>query len=290
MRRAYSFRAAVKAFFHLVILGVVAHALVFHSRAQVVNLIDKTSIASIDLNNPNPALVGMFQWSVQGQNELRQQWFWFRVDGNPEVPLNALGLVGVTPFLGTRGLSTVYGAGPLNVQIDYLLTGSSAVPINGLAQSDIQETITLHNSGTNAIPLSFFQYSDFDLAGAGNDTITLGKDPGGLYNSANQSDGVSTLTESVSVTAPSASHGEAALFNATWLKLNDGNPDVLNDNATAGPGNVTWALEWDMLLLPSQDFIISKDKHLQVQIIPEPSLFALLGIGLASFVLRRQRK
>jgi len=72
--------------------------------------------------------------------------------------------------------------------------------------------------------------------------------------------------------------------------LNDANPDNLNDVASAGPGNVTWALQWDTLLLPNQDFIISKDKHLQVQIIPEPSLFALLGIAFAGFVLRRQRK
>lgn len=290
MRRAYSLRAAVKSVFRLLVFGGIVHGLVLETNAQVVTLQDKTSVAKIDLTNPDPSLVGMFQWSVQGQNELRQQWFWFRVGATPEAPINTLGLQSATPFLGTRGLTTVYGAGPLTVQIDYLLTGSSAVPVNGLAQSDIQETITLHNSGANPIPLSFFQYSDFDLAGAGNDTVTLGKDPGGLYNSANQSDGVSTLTESVSVTAPSASHGEANFFNSTWLKLNDGNPDNLNDIATAGPGNVTWALQWDTSIDPGQDFIISKDKHLQVQIIPEPSLFALFGIGLVGFVLRRQRK
>src|SRR5262245_18073844 len=115
MRRAYYLKAAVKSFFHLLVLGAAAQALVFQANAQIVTLQDKTSIAQIDLTHPNPALVGMFNWSVQRQNALRQQWFWYSVDGNAEAPINVLGQQSITPFLGTRGLSTVYGNGPLSV-------------------------------------------------------------------------------------------------------------------------------------------------------------------------------
>lgn len=275
----------------LAILSLALHGAVWQGQAQVITLSHNNSIAQIDLSNPNPASVGMFNWSVQGQSELRQQWFWFRVGNTPEQPINTISPPVFSTFLGSRGLSTTYGNAAFSLEVDYQLTGGSVVAANQVAQSDIQETISLHNISGAPLDFHLFQYSDFDLAGPGNDTVTLGRDPSGNFNSANQSDGISTLTESVSVTAPSASHGEANFFNATWAKLNNGVPDVLNDNASAGPGNVTWALEWDLLLNPNDTFIISKDKHLAVQIIPEPSSVALITLGIfAGCLCRRRRK
>jgi hypothetical protein len=275
----------------LVVLSLALHGSVWQGQAQVYTLSDANSVARIDLSNPNPGLVGMFDWSVQGSpSQLRQQWFWFRVGPNPENPINTISPPAFFGFLGTRGLVTTYANAAFSIEIDYLLTGGSFVPPGGLAQSDIQETIRIHNTSGGPLDFHFYQYSDFDLAGAGNDSITLGTDPGGRYNSANQSDGISTLTESVTVNTPSASHGEANFFNATWVKLNNGAPDILNDNATAGPGNVTWALQWDVLLNPNDTFIISKDKRLQVAIpIPEPSSFLLLPLGAAAFAFIRRR-
>src|SRR3954453_18485152 len=199
-----------------------------HGQAQVVTLSDLNSSASIDLTNPNPALAGMFNWSLQGgPSQLRQQWFSFRVGLNPEQPISNLPLLSSSPFLGTRGLQSLYGTPGFTIEVDYLLTGGTFVPPGGIAHSDIQETIRIHNISGAPLDFHFFQYSDFDLAGPGNDSITLGSPPsGGGFNSANQTDGFSTLTESTTVDAPSANHGEAHLFNVSFNKLNDGSPDV----------------------------------------------------------------
>ena len=52
---------------------------------------------------------------------------------------------------------------------------------------------------------------------------------------------------SETVVTPGATHGEAGLFPQTRNNLNDANPTTLNDIAgPAGPGDVTWALEWDL--------------------------------------------
>src|SRR5882672_10436374 len=58
--------------------SLIACALVFGatgmSQAQIINLHDNNSSASINTGSS----AGMFNWSVDGQNQLSQQWFWFR--------------------------------------------------------------------------------------------------------------------------------------------------------------------------------------------------------------------
>jgi hypothetical protein len=136
----------------------------------------------------------------------------------------------------------------------------------------------------------FYQYSDFNLGGSpNNDSVTLGTDPSGDFNSANQTDGVNSLIESVTTANPSANHGETAIVPLTLIKLNNGaNPVQLNDNASAGPGNVTWALEWDMTLDPGGSFLLSKDKQLHV-LVPEPSALVLIPAAAAGLALYRRR-
>src|SRR5207247_11217659 len=86
-------------------------------------------------------LIGMNNWSVSGQNQLNQQWFWYRVDGfNLNSTIDTIGPAVLTPFNGTRGLTTFYGAptSPVSVQVDYLLTGVSSL------KSYIGESITVN--------------------------------------------------------------------------------------------------------------------------------------------------
>jgi hypothetical protein len=274
----------------LALMSLALHGFVWQSQAQIVTLQHNNSTAQINTGSS----AGMFHWDVQGQNQLNQQWFWYRVGSSgPEQSINTISPPVNTPFLGTRGVTTVYANASFNIEIDYLLQGGSIMLPGQVATADLTESISIHNTSAAPLDFHFFQYSDFDLAGAGGDTVRLGTDPSGNFNSANQSDGISTLTESVSVTAPSASRGEANLFNATLVKLSDGNPDSLNNNGgPVGPGNVTWALEWDVLLNPNATFLISKDKHLNVQIVPEPSSLILFPLGLLAFgcYSRRQRK
>ncbi|MDB6109574.1 MAG: hypothetical protein JWR69_1324, partial [Pedosphaera sp.] len=62
-----------------------------------------------------------------------------------------------------------------------------------------------------------------------------------------------------------------------------------NVGSGIGPGNVTWALQWDLTIAAGGTALISKDKYLEI-IVPEPSTFALTGLGLAAFLLLRRRQ
>ena len=224
----------------------------------------------------------MFNWTADGQNQLVQQWFWFRVGNNAEASINTISAATFSQP-DARSLNSTYDNGAYGVTISYLLTGFSP----GSGVSDIAETISIINHTAAPLDFHFFQYSDFDLGGPGNDTIQLGKNLRGQFNEAAQSDPGVALTETV--VTPGANHGEAAFFNSTLLKLNNAVADNLSDAlGPVGPGDVTWALQWDFSIAPGSSVGISKDKYLHILAIPEPSAIALLAVG-AALVLRRRR-
>jgi hypothetical protein len=107
---------------------------------------------------------------------------------------------------------------------------------------------------------------------------------------ARQTKAFAALVETV--TTPPANHGEASIFPDTINSLNDLLPTTLNDVATAGPGDATWALQWDFNLAAvgiGSSVQISKDKRLELQVIPEPSVLGLLSLGLAAAAFRHRR-
>jgi hypothetical protein len=225
---------------------------------------------------------GMSSWHVEGVNQLTQQWFWYRLGAlNGELSINTISAPLVTQSTANT-LTTSYANAQLSLRLDYTLRGGTL----GSGNSDINETVTINNVSGGALTLHFFQYSDFDLNGTtGGDTVQLGKNGLGLFNLADQSKGATTLSETV--TTPGATHGEAAFFNQTLAKLTDLNPTTLNDNAgPVGPGDVTWALEWDVTVAAGDSFIIGKDKSITG--VPEPTALALLSAGLLAFAWRRR--
>ncbi len=256
--------------------------LVTQSRAQVQTLNDGNSSVAVNLSTQ----AGMFQWNVDGHNYLGSspgQWFWYRVGNNPEASINTLTLVS---FVNSGNiLSTVYSGNGFNLHLDYTLAGGTS----GSGLSHVGETITINNTSGSLLDLHFYQYSHFNFSG-GSDSVQLGRGGvGNNFNEAYQTGSGVTLGESVdTVTTPGANHGETAVLPFTLNRLNDGTATTLNDNMNAGPGDVTWALEWDKVLATSGvDSVlqISKAKDLQV---PEPSVAALLLLGVAAGGLRRR--
>ena len=165
-----------------------------------------------------------------------------------------------------------------------MLSGGSTTS----GKSDIGETIRIFNTSATTLSFHLFQYSDFDLGDAGNDTVQLGRNIRGLFNEASQTDiNGAGLTETV--VTPGANHGEVAFFADTLNHLNSGTAYNLNDNSgPVGPGDVTWALQWDFNIAPGGSAIVSKDKYLQIAPVPEPAVMALAGLGLLLCVFRKR--
>ncbi len=253
-------------------------------QAQIVILNHNNSSASIDTGSS----AGMFNWSVDGQNVLAQQWFWYRVGLTAEAPINTLGV----PVITTPDARTLYASydnGSYGVRVDYLLTGFTA----GSGNSDIAETITIFNHTATPLDFHFFQYSDFDLGGPAGDQVALSVNSNplspsfGLYNTATQMDPFAGLTETV--ITPGANHGEVGIWNTTLTKLNNGVADTLNDViGPTLPGDVTWAFQWDFTIPAGSSLGISKAKALHLNLIPEPTTLALTALGIVGLALRRK--
>jgi hypothetical protein len=260
-------------------LALAFPAMILPCKAQILNLTDNNSFVQVNVGSQ----AGMSQWSVDGQNQLHQQWFWFGIGAGAEASINTISAASVvTP--DARTLYTTYANIQLSIEVDYTLTGGSL----GSGLSQIGETIRIHNLSASSLTLHFFQYSDFDLSGTpGGDILQLGKNGQGRFFDAVQTEGNLAFHETV--VTPGANHGEAALYGQTLGELNDASQTTLNDSlGPVGPGNATWALQWDLNIAAGGTALISKDKTLQIT--PEPSTFALTGLGLIACVLLKRRR
>jgi hypothetical protein len=253
--------------------------------SQIV-LYDGNSTAAIDPFSQ----AGMFHWDIQGQNQLAQQWFWYGVGAGAVRSIDTISAPNIQPISVGETKITYASAGNYAVSVDYLLTGGPGAAPGQTASADIGESIRIMNLSGAVLPFHFYQYSHFNLNGGNSDVVQLGQNLHGLYNEAVQTaSGGSGLSETV--TTPGANEGEVAPVGGTLAKLNGGGPVTLGPpffSGPLGPGAVTWALQWDLLIAPGSYALISKDKYLSVLIIPEPSAFALLGFGAFGLWLRRR--
>ncbi len=253
-----------------------------------VTLTDENASVVIDPESD----AGMSDWVVDGVDHLEKQWFYFRVGDGPEQPLNALPLVDMVVSDGGFGdpnperVVMRYADQRIMVTIGYVLTGSNP----GEGFSHINEDISIDNLTREPLDVSFFQYSDFDLAGTARDDWARVDSPD-LFNTARQNDGVVAFSEAPVTPVPD--HFEVSLFDGTLAKLTDGDADDLSDVAgPIGPGNLAWAFQWSRELAPlgesRSSLLISKLKRIETAI-PEPGVLGLMLVGVAGAVGRRRR-
>lgn len=261
------------------VLGIVALALLVAPQANstIYTLTDGNSTAQIDTGSQ----AGMYSWVVDGVNIMYQQWFWYRIGDTPEASVDTLGILSES-ITDPNHLQVVFGSATgLQVKIEYLLIGGN---VNSNT-ADIAETIAIHNNGSTALDLHFFQYSDFDLNRTNlNDVVRI--DPSLRFVTQTPVGGAGPVM-SESVVTPQPSHAEANVFANTRNSLNDQAPTTLSGVLGAGPADVTWAFQWDKVIGAGGTFIISKDKNLAP--VPEPATLALLG-GVMVLLARKLRK
>jgi hypothetical protein len=221
----------------------------------------------------------MYSWIVGAQNQLQQQWFWYRLGSSGgQSSIDTIGTPLVTSTADS--LSATYANSSLSLNILYQLTGSGS-------SAGIQESISISNRTTSAFDFHFFEYSHFTLGGAaGSQTVNIVGAPGS-YNLAQQT-ALSGYGVSETITSPPADRAEAAQYGVTLAELTGGNPIQLNDNVS-WTGDPTWALEWDPTIGAGESLDILKFKFIQLNAVPEPSTVALVSLGLAGFALRRRR-
>jgi len=256
------------------VLVAVLAAFALPAQATLYTLTNGNSEAVIDPTSQ----AGMFDWTVEGIPQLFQQWFWYRI-GNTggQNSIDTLSAPAVTQVDASTLTISYSGLNGLGVAITYLLRGGT--PNSG--GSDIGESITLVNNNSTSMALHFFQYSDFDLDGtAGNQVVNVLN-----RNTVDQTDLAHGVTLSETVATPGVSFYEANFYANTLNHLNSGSPYTLNNQASAGPGDVTWAFQWDFNIAAHGSKLISKDKNLQV-FVPEPA--SILGFGAVLLLVGRK--
>lgn len=251
------------------------------SNAALFTLVDDNSV--VEFNTSSAA--NNFDWKVDGISQLAQQAFWYRIGATAEssvhtLPIGAQGVTDVnfdgnSDFLFVRYL----GAG-FTVETRYSLDGGTL----GSGLSDLGEQISIINTGSVPLDFHFYQYANFNLEGTVGGDVATFTNP----NAVQQTKGISELSETVITPIPS--HRELGFLPTTLAKLTDAFPTDLSDTplgVSVGPGDVTWAFQWDFTLPVGGNFQISKDKN--IHFIPEPGVVTLLPL-VGGFLMGRRRR
>lgn len=264
----------------IVLLGLFGPA-TQNSVAALFTLTDSNSSASFQTATAD----NNFNWTVDGVNQMSQQAFWYRIGEAAEQSLHSLPIAvqGTTDsnFDGNPDTLFVrYNGTGFQAEMRYVLDGGAP----GSGASDMAEQISITNVTSEPLNFHFFQYTDFDVRGTAGDDSGVFTNP----NTVDQFDGPVKFTETVVTPVPS--HREMALFPVTRNKLGDGVATTLSDtplNTLVGPGNLTWAYQWDTTIQPGITFQISKDKGIRG--VPEPASGALVAIALGLLLVRGRR-
>ena len=267
---------------------------------STIMLTDQNSTVTIDPYSSS----GVESWTVDGTNQLHQQWFWYRV-GSSGQPASIVTLSSPTfsqPIPSEASIS-YSGSNGLVISVKYTLTGQAY----GSGGADLDEAITVSNTSSVGppLPVQFFEYSNFTLSQSADYVQFQG--PGTADQSTDPSmSGGATLAETVLTPSPNYRQVGYApnlldyietLLPGHSLTDTNGNPPAVPfyDPATPlGPADVSWAYEWDRNLGPGGILRISKDKLLSgvVAPVPEPASLAIATaalIALFGFSAHRRR-
>jgi hypothetical protein len=248
--------------------------------AAVYSLSSQNSTAVLDAGTS----AGLKAWTVDGVNQLSQQWFWFGIDGSVP-PRSDLTAITTTPYVTTLGssiLTALYTNSQYGVQLNYTLQGQAA----GSGRSSLNETVRAYNFTSATQSFRLFMYTGLILGGqTGNQSVHIVGNDGFGDSYSIQTLGSPVVGSNNLATSTAVSFYEAGTPATTLADTI--NAAHLNDTATAGPGSVAWAYEWDLTLAPGTSTGISMINPLQV---PELSTSAFITLGFGAWLLRFRRR
>jgi hypothetical protein len=261
---------------------VVLHGL---AGAQTATIANRNSTITFDLGSS----AGMNSWTVNGFNQLNQQWFWFGIGSGPLLDVSQIS----APIYSAIGntISVAYSNSQYEVDLDYTLLGFGT----GSGKSSLTEQVNFVNHTASAIDLHFFMYSDFTLGGAAyanSQNVTLGyvTSLGTTNTTSLQTVSAIRATNSIAINMPAANRLEVAGGSQLYNELTTSNGWTLNNFTTGGPGHETWAMEWDQTVNAGDTFgTLSISDTMQV---PEPSLYLIgaVGVWITVFCARNAKK
>jgi len=234
-----------------------------------VTLLNGNSKVSVDTDGG----FGDYSWKVDHQEQLFHQWWYIQIGvGSTAIALDQLGTIGPVTNLSANHYEQTYAGQGLEVTLAQTLLGGQP----GSGKSDLGEILSFDNVSGDDLTIRIFEYSDFDLAGTpGGDSVQL------LFPTYwKQSDPNGPAFSETSV-APIPTGWEANLSPVTLGNILNVPGYALNGTASQGPGDVTWAWQWDVTITAGDTFQISKNKRLDITPpVPAPGAVALVGIGL----------
>ena len=253
------------------------------------NVLLQNGNSTVTINPTSTA--GVEDWTVNGQNQLNQEWFWFRPGGQKgQSSLNSLGTPKVTP-MDTTGdgkddtVEMVYGSSSsLQITVIYSLVGGQSAT----KTSDLSDTIEIDNNSSKSMQFSFFQYANFnlgDLTTGQTVTITGPSDTATVHGNGYQAQ---------TVASPTPSEFEANTYPNLLNHISSGSTSyTLSGVASTSAGDGEWGYEWTMTLPMCGSYVITGDQLVtgQTLSVPEPvsGPVALLGLG-GLFMTRPRRR
>lgn len=244
------------------------------AKAQDFVLTHNNSSIGLNLANGGFGPAGLTSWVVDGVNQLNRQSFFYRVGSGPEYTLDNITASPLVSFSGNN-IEVTYANANVGIKLSFTLDGSAL----GSGHSGATLGINVINYQATTLDFHLFQYSDFDLGGTtGSESVNFLKSLG-KFNRAVQTMGSLAMVNTFTATAiPNPTpQVEANTFNPTLASLTDLNQTSLNSlNTNAGPGNVAYAIQYDLALGTGESFALSEQFSIAV---PEPTSAALLAIA-----------
>ncbi len=242
------------------------------AHAQVFSITDGNAKVTIDPDSS----AGLFDWTVDGVDQVGTDWYWFRTDQAGEASVDTIGVPVVeTPFPGFARIT--YAGGGIDVRLSYEVLGGAP----GSGESSLSQSLRIQNTSQASYTLNFFRLADYNVGG------TPGGDSGQIQDGIRvlQSDGGSPFSvESLMGSQPQRFQFDVA--NVLLGELTDGNPTTLSNQAGPLAGDVAAGFQYTRTLAPGQVLAFSTDSRVTI---PEPTTLCVLLVAAGSLALVRRR-